>query len=146
MWYNPFVKQLLHSPLHGLVDNSVMLVFFNGRKSGKPYTVPVNYVRDGEDLWAISYRQRTWWRNLRGQATISVCVQGHEQRGRAEVIERDEEVAAALLAYLRKVPQFARYFSVQLDPDGEPNHDDVARAAQGRVMVRIRPAAVPVAA
>jgi hypothetical protein len=43
-----------------------------------------------------------------------------------------------LLAYLRKVPDYARYFQVSLDPDGQPNVEDVARAAQNRVMIEIR--------
>ena len=40
--------------------------------------------------------------------------------------------------YLQKVPQYARYFKVSLDPEGNPNPEDVAYAAKDRVMIRLR--------
>jgi hypothetical protein len=42
--YNPIVSWLLRSPLQGLMSSSTMLITFAGRKSGKTYTTPVNYV------------------------------------------------------------------------------------------------------
>lgn len=61
---NPFMKTILRSPLHGLVSENVILITFTGRKSGKTYTTPVNYVRDGEALIILSHDDRTWWKNL----------------------------------------------------------------------------------
>jgi len=60
--YNPIVIWLLHSPLHSLVDKSTILVTITGRKSGKMYTVPVSYIRDGDMLFMISQREHTWWK------------------------------------------------------------------------------------
>ena len=45
--YNPLVLLLLRSPLRVAMSNSTMLLTFTGRKSGRTYTTPVNYVRDG---------------------------------------------------------------------------------------------------
>jgi hypothetical protein len=47
---NGFMRAILRSPLHGLVSNNVILITFTGRKSGNTYTMPVNYVRDGDAL------------------------------------------------------------------------------------------------
>jgi hypothetical protein len=66
MWYNSMMKWILRSPLHGLISKSTMLITYTGHKSGKLYTIPVNYVRDEDVLSVTSYRHRTWWRNLRG--------------------------------------------------------------------------------
>ena len=66
--YNPIVILLLHSPLHSLMDKSTILITFTGRKSGKTYTIPVSYVRDGDTLMMISQREHSWWKNLRGGA------------------------------------------------------------------------------
>jgi deazaflavin-dependent oxidoreductase (nitroreductase family) len=139
------MKWLLRSPLHGLISNSFMLITFTGRKSGQTYTTPVNYVRDGDDLLVTSYRQRTWWRNLRGGAPVTVRVQGRDLEGVGEAITDDEGVAANLLAFLQKVPNRAKYFRVGLDANGQPNPEDVARSAQDRVVVRIRLAQTPTA-
>ncbi len=75
--YNPMVIWLLRSPLHRFLDKNTMLITVSGRKSGKLYTLPVSYIRDGETLLVISQKDRTWWKNLQGGAKVTVFVQGH---------------------------------------------------------------------
>lgn len=135
--YNPIIGWLLRTPLHGLMSESVMLITFTGRKSGKTYTTPVNYSQDGDVLTIVSFRRRTWWRNLRDGAPISVRLRGQDLAATGHVIEDDAGVTEALVAYLQRMPRYARYFQVALDPDGQPNPEDVARAARDRVMVRV---------
>jgi len=72
--YNPIVTRLLHSPLHGLMSSSTMLITFAGHKSGKIYTTPVNCVGDSHTLLVVSPTDRLWWRNLRGGAAVTVYV------------------------------------------------------------------------
>jgi deazaflavin-dependent oxidoreductase (nitroreductase family) len=138
MGYNSIMAWLLRSPLHGLISRSFMLITFTGRKSGRVYTTPVNYVRDGDVLSVVSFRHRTWWRNLRGGAPVTVRVQGQDLQATGEVVEDDAGVAARLMAHLKQAPSYARYLQVALDPNGQPNPEDVARAAKDRVMVRIQ--------
>jgi deazaflavin-dependent oxidoreductase (nitroreductase family) len=137
MWYNAFTSWLLRSPLHGLLSKSFMLITVSGRKSGRKYTTPVNYARDGDTLWVTSLRQRTWWRNLKGGAPVSVLVARRALKGRGEAIVDEKAVADSLLAYFQKFPQYARHFRVTLDPAGQPVREDCTRAAKERVMVRI---------
>lgn len=138
MWYNSMMKWILRSPLHGLISKSTMLITYTGHKSGKLYTIPVNYVRDEDVLSVTSYCHRTWWRNLRGGAPVTVRVQDRDLKATAEVIEDDAGVAAGLMAHLQKAPQLAKYFQVRLDANGQPDAADVARIVQDRVVVRIR--------
>jgi deazaflavin-dependent oxidoreductase (nitroreductase family) len=140
MWYNPMMIWLLRSPLHAVISKNFMLVTYTGRKSGKAYTIPVNYVRNGPVLTVTSYRQRTWWRNLRDGAPVTVRLQGRELHATGEVIEDDEGVSAALMAYLQNAPGSAKFFQVGLDSDGRPEARDILRAARDRVMIRIRSA------
>jgi hypothetical protein len=63
---NHFMKLILRSPLHSLVSENAMIITSTGRKSGKIYTTPVNYVRDAGALIILSQDDRTWWKNLRG--------------------------------------------------------------------------------
>lgn len=39
---NPAVRMVLHSPLHGLLDPSVVVLHVTGRKAGRQYHVPVS--------------------------------------------------------------------------------------------------------
>jgi deazaflavin-dependent oxidoreductase (nitroreductase family) len=138
MWYNSIIRTLLRSRLHGMMSKNTMLITYTGRRSGKTYTTPVNYVRNGDDLLVVSYRRRTWWRNLGGGAPVTVRVQGRDLQGVAEAITDDDAVAAGLMDYLGQTPQWAKYFDVGLNADGQPEAAEVARAARERVMVRVQ--------
>ena len=136
---NWFTTQLLRSPLHGLLSKSFMLISVTGRKTGKTHTTPVNFLRDGDNLLVVSLRSRTWWRNLRGGAPVTLLLRGARTSATATAIEDDAGVAQQLAAYLQSAPNTARYFGVRLDAQGQPMAQDVANAARSRVIVRVRP-------
>lgn len=135
---NQFTKVILRSPLHGLLSGSTMLITVTGRKSGKAYTTPVNYVRHRDVVYITSRRERTWWRNLRGGGPVTLRLQGQNVQGRAIAIEDDQGVSAGLTAYLGQVPQYAKYFGVALDSNGQPKAGDIARVAQTRIMIQVK--------
>jgi hypothetical protein len=137
MWYNRIISWLLSSPLHGLLSENVMLIRVTGRKSGRIYTTPVNYVRDGGIRWVTSFRNRTWWRNLKGGAPVSVLLAGKELSGQGQAIVDAEDVAESLRGFFQKVSGRAKYFGVRLDPEGRPDAQDCSRAAQEHVIIRI---------
>lgn len=132
---NQFMKVILRSPLHGLLSGGIVLVTVRGRKSGKAYTTPVNYLRQGDVLRIVSLRNRTWWRNLRGGSPITLHLQGQDMKGRGTVIEDDQGVVAGLSAHLHQAPRYAKYFGVTLDWNGQPRSEDIVLAAQTRVVV-----------
>jgi deazaflavin-dependent oxidoreductase (nitroreductase family) len=137
MWYNPIMMWVLRSPLHGMLSGSTMIITYTGRKSGKVFSTPVNYVRGGNLLWTISFRHRTWWKNLR-DSPVALRIQGKDLTGTARAITDPQEVKTNLMAYLQKAPQVARYIGVRLDANGRPELEDVAEAAKTRVMVRVQ--------
>lgn len=97
-----------------------------GRKTGKPYTIAVNYWRQGDLITNISLRHRTWWRNLRGGAPVTLRLKERDVKGNGTVIEDDNEVAAALAAAFQGVRRPPRRYR------------DVAAAAKTRVVVQVR--------
>ncbi len=141
MWFDPVMIWLLRSPFHALISKNTMLVSYTGRKSGKKYTIPVSFHSDrddqGECLVVTSFRRRTWWRNLRSGASVTLLLQRRELPATAEVVEDDPGVASLLSAYLQQEPRLARYMGVGIEA-GVPNPDDVAEAAKSRVMVKTR--------
>ena len=133
---NRFPALLLRSPLHGVLSDGVLLISFSGRTSGKRYTTPINYLRDGNTLLLTT--DSPWWRNLRG-APVTLRLRGREVAARAEVVTDEAAVIAALEAMMRRFPRYGRLAGVRRDPDGRPNRDDlVTSVRQGRVLIRAR--------
>lgn len=134
---NDFITWMLRSPLHGMLSGTTMLVTVTGCKSGQKITKPVNYSREGNILWVTSFRKRSWWRNLRGGQPVVLLIKGKEFQGWGRAIEDGPEVEAALSKYMQRLPKSAKYFDVALDENGQPRPEDIAHAAQERVMVEI---------
>ena len=45
---NPLVRAVLRSPAHGLLSGHLALLTVTGRRSGRAFTFPVGYHREGE--------------------------------------------------------------------------------------------------
>jgi deazaflavin-dependent oxidoreductase (nitroreductase family) len=73
-WVNRVLMRLLRSPLSRLVDGGLMLLTVTGRRTGRTYSFPVQYVEDGRVLWVCAGHgdAKTWWRNLVGGADVEV--------------------------------------------------------------------------
>jgi len=132
---NGTMRFLLRSPIHKLVSGNTMLVTIKGRKSGKAYTTPVNYVQDQNVIYVTSQKERTWWRNLRGGAEADLQLRGQNIRVTGEVVEDEPGVVTQLAAYLTKVPQYARFYGVSLNEEGKVNLEDIAKSAKNRVCI-----------
>jgi hypothetical protein len=135
---NVFIGGILRSPFHAMLSKNTLLLSFTGRTSGKRYTTPVNYTRVGDEFLIFSRKDRTWWRNLRVGAPVVFRLQGRTITGWGVAFEDEAEVESGLLTYLQAVPNFAKYFEVRLDEEGRPNQEDIAQAAQPRVLVKLK--------
>ncbi len=134
---NHAMKLVLRSPVHGVVSKSILLITFTGRKSGKIYTTPVSYSQHGDQVTIFTHAD--WWKNLRGGGPVTLRIRGREFQGLAEPVAEDKQaIAAGLIAHLRKVPFDARFYGVTFDNHGNPRAEEVEKAAQTVVMVRIR--------
>jgi hypothetical protein len=100
MWYNPIVQGLLQSPLHWFMSGNTLVLTYAGRKSGHPHQLPISYGREGNSLWLITHRRKTWWRNVVGGAPVSLLVQKQRLSGVATVTEVER---ATLLRYINLV-------------------------------------------
>jgi deazaflavin-dependent oxidoreductase (nitroreductase family) len=133
---NKTMKAILRSPMHGVVSKTMLLISFTGRKSGKTYTTPVDYSQDGDQVTIFTHA--SWWKNLRDEAPVTLRIRGRDLQGVAEPVAEDKAaVAAGLSAHLRKVPSDAKYYGVTLDAQGNPNAEEVEKAAQTAVMIRV---------
>jgi len=95
MWFmnkiaNPFVRLILRSPLHDWISAAVLLITYHGRKSGKEYTLPIQYVQDGNHIYIIPgyAEKKTWWRNLKGGMDVQLTIKGQTRSGKGILLER----------------------------------------------------------
>ena len=118
--YNPVVKLILKTPLHGFLSNNIMLVRYTGHKSGAKYEVPVSYIR-GEDgtLLVISRVGRVWWRSLRGGVDVALRLRGSWREANAEAHEDTVTVEDGLLTMLRANATFRSALQVTMDDEGQ---------------------------
>lgn len=137
---NPIVRTLLRSPVHGFFSDSLMLITFTGRRSGRSYTTPVRYVQDGEVIRCYTSAENQWWRNLRGGADVELRVRGKVKPYRATVIAEDPDtIREALREYLALFPQDAAYHEIRLNKDKSLVVEDLEHAARHAVVVEARP-------
>jgi deazaflavin-dependent oxidoreductase (nitroreductase family) len=133
---NDFVKFFLRTPLYIFMGDT-MLITVTGRKSGKKYTTPVGFYRDGNLLWVLSSRDRTWWRNVRGGAQVEMRIRGKDMSGYAETLTDEDAVAKQIMEYARRIPLAAKRLGIRMEK-GEPHPEDAARLAKERMFVRIK--------
>ena len=128
---------VLRSPFHGMLSNGMMLITITGRKTGTKYTMPVGYYREGEYLWVITSRDRTWWKNLRGGAQVGLLLKCNPVTAFAESDLDEKAVEARMIEYLKHVPQAAKPMKIRTE-EGKPNAEDIARIAKDRLFIRIK--------
>ena len=115
---NPLVNFILHSPVHWLLSPGLMLITVTGRRTGRQYTIPVGYQRDGDTVVVMVSRARSksWWRNYRERSPIELRLRGANVRGWAQLVPpRSEEFRIHAERTLRRVPGMARVFKVAFD-------------------------------
>jgi hypothetical protein len=132
---NDFVAFALKSPLQVMMGNT-MLLTVTGRKTGNKIQLPVNYYREGNSLWIISSRDRTWWRNLALGGEVEMLLHGRQLKGYGEAILDESAVGTQLGQYVHHIPMAARSLGLRIE-DSVPNADDVARLSREKLFVRI---------
>ena len=134
---NDFVRFFLGTPFRVFLGNT-MLITVTGCKTGRKYSTPVGFYRKGDTLWVISNRDRTWWRNLKNGAKVSLLLNGKTVNAFAEAEMDEEAVEKHLLDYICHIPMAAKPMGIRIDHK-IPNREDITRVAKERLFVRIKP-------
>lgn len=92
---NRLVVALLGSPLGALTARGLMVLEYTGRSSGKRFTIPVGYQRDGNTFIVLLSKPQAkrWWKNFR-------------ERWRAELVVRRERLAVVGVLVPPDEPEF----------------------------------------
>ncbi len=115
---NPVVRLLLRSPLHGLLDRTILILHLTGRKTGRRYDIPVNYVDLDGRLTVVT--AGTWRANLRGRPDVEVTLLGRRRPMHAQL---DEDPSAVAVSYQEVISRLgwlkaSRHLGIA-GPDGQ---------------------------
>jgi hypothetical protein len=120
---NPVVRLLLGSPLHRLFSSSLVILAYQGRRTGGWHRLPCMYARDGQDLYIVAAQpdRKLWWRNLQQPARVRLHLQGRDVEGTATATSDPEAVADGLGRYLERYPKATKPLGIRLDASGTPH-------------------------
>lgn len=134
--FNLVFVPILRSPLYRLLSNSFVLLSYKGRKSGKQYTVLVNYQREGDELMVVS--AHGWWKNLReGNVPVQVLLHGKWRDAMASG-SRGEETLAEFQRIIQKFPNVMRVYHMERGADGQSKAERLQAAWRETAVVRVR--------
>jgi len=137
---NFFVKGLLKSPLHGMVSDSMMIINFTGRVSGKQFSTPVRFLRVGDKIRCTTSKETKWWTNLASNQATTIHVAGKTLSCNVELtMDNDEALREILTNFLAVFPQDAVYQNIKLEADNSLNQEDLAASVKEAVVVDFIP-------
>jgi deazaflavin-dependent oxidoreductase (nitroreductase family) len=137
-WLNGAMVRVLRSPFSRVLDRGIALLTVVGRRTGRRYTFPVQYVQDGQVLWIVSGARdaKTWWRNLVGGARVEVLLRRRLRRARGEAFTPEADpraVEQGVRMYVRRFPRTAKRLGVS-----PGDSTALARFAERTSVVRLR--------
>ena len=139
---NPILARLLHTPFAGAARHQFMVVDFNGRKSGRPYSLVLTaHLIDGI-LYALT--GASWKVNFRDGAPAQVLHDGKTTAMRGELITDTAHVADlyARCAESYGVKRAERIMGIGFRNHQLPTRDQFAEAVEqlGLRAIRFTPA------
>lgn len=98
----------------GPLADELMVITTTGRKTGQPFSTPIGYLPDGDDVIALSVGGEShWYKNLLVNPQVTLNIKGQDVRVRAEVVRHETERQRLFERYQRdRAKFFARLFGV----------------------------------
>jgi hypothetical protein len=125
---NPVMGLLLRSPFAGAARKQFMVLSFTGRKTGRPYSIPLSaHLIDGQ-LYALT--AAPWKQNFRDRGPVQVVYDGKTTAMRGELI-RDRAVVSDLLSCAAEsygVARAQRMIGLKFRDHRIPTRDEFAEA------------------
>lgn len=101
-------------------NKALMVITTTGRKSGKKFSRPIGYVRDGDDILTFSLirdgRRSNWYENVLVNKTATLEVQGKKLEMRGTPITDPAELPHVIEVYKAQAAMiFERFFGISPD-------------------------------
>lgn len=114
--FNPLVERLLRSRFHGFLSRALLVVSWSGRKSGKRFSIPTGYQRDGDDVVVLLSKPgaKTWWKNFRSPWPADLLIAGREQTAMGTLVPSGSDAFFRLVEKtMRATPFMVKQFGLE---------------------------------
>ena len=135
-YFNPVARFLLNTPLHVVMSRRLMLISFNGRITGRPYTTPVSYVQEKDSLLVPGGGK--WWKNVETTPQIRVRLRGAWKVVAPEVVREPQALTELMRRMLAANPAIALFTGIEAGPDGPDAAALERERRRGFVVVKLR--------
>lgn len=137
---NPVMRGLLRSPLHGIASHNIGIVHFTGRRSGRKFSTPLSFTREGNTVRLLSNRSTRWWLNFRGEGVkVEMEIARQLHPGTAILLEGDSDaLRAGVRRFIHALRRDAKVYGLKLDPNGEVVEASLAAIAEQLILVEIQ--------
>ena len=133
---NPLMKLILRSPLHGAMSKRMMVLSFVGRKTGKRYSTPVAYSKEGGHVIVVTFSP--WWVNFKQAAPAQMQIQGKTVTGTAMFVNDPERIRRIVHNLtLANGKQMMQRMGLWIEDLESLSPDAVQQATQGAYIVEI---------
>jgi len=129
---------LLRTPLAGPARKQLMVLSFTGRKTGRPYSIPLSAHNIDNDLYALT--GAPWKQNFRDGADAKVVYDGKTTAMRGELI-RDRVVVSDLYARCAEsygVQRAQRMMGLKFRDRRVPTREEFAEAVDRLHLAAVR--------
>jgi deazaflavin-dependent oxidoreductase (nitroreductase family) len=109
---------LLRHNWMGAAGDELLVITTTGRKSGRQYTTPIGYLRDGETIIALTHAATpsNWYRNALSSGEALLEIKGQPLKVRvAAVTDQIERERIFELYKQARAKNFQRYFDVAVN-------------------------------
>ncbi len=126
---NVLPKFVLRLPFQTPMSRRLILLSYNGRKTGRSYTIPVSYVEQGDAL--LIPGGGAWKKNLENGMAVCIWFRGRELSANPEIIKDFDEVEELVAFMMAANPAVSRFIGVPKQPDGRPDREKLEQAVLG---------------
>ena len=128
---------LLRRNWMGPAGNFIMIITTTGRKSGKRFTTPIGYLRDGDTVLSFNVGGGSnWYKNVAQNPLVTLEIKKKTYQMRAAYVMDTQEIRQILELYKREqASMLPRFFGIPADASG----DDLMKAADKAKFVRFQP-------
>jgi deazaflavin-dependent oxidoreductase (nitroreductase family) len=136
-YFNPTARFILRTPLHRVMSGHLLLISFNGRVTGRPYTTPVSYVREEDSLLVPGGGK--WWKNIETTPQLRVRLRGAWKVVTPDVVREQQALTELMRRMLAANPAIALFTGIKAGRDGWPDAAALERERRrGFVVVKLR--------
>jgi deazaflavin-dependent oxidoreductase (nitroreductase family) len=130
-----FMAFLLRRDWMGPASDMLMVITTTGRKTGKKHSIPIGYIRDGENIYVLSGNNPSnWFRNVLANGTATLEIKKEKFDVRGELVTDEAERQHIFAIHKQNTKYFKANFKVDLDSPESVLQEALAK----RLFIRFR--------